>query len=149
MTRATVRESKGFSLIELLVAVSVVGVLISIAYPLFENFMKKAKTVEGEVALNEIRSLENQYYFANLIYSDDLPTLGWRPDAPLKYYTITIQLNGPGPPPFFYQAIATANLDNDPDLDAWVLTQWTDGTSDIQHGCIPGGVGTVQLNCAD
>jgi len=143
------RESKGFSLIELLVAVSIVGVLASFSLSLFKNFLKKAKTVESQVALSEIKSLEDQYYFANLLYCDDLGLLGWKPDAPLKYYSITIQMNGAGQPPFFYQAIATANLDTDPDLDAWVLTQYTDGSFDLKHGCIPGGVGAIQFGCTD
>ena len=149
MRRLHVRETKGITLTELLFVIAIVGLLAAFAIPLFQKFLKKAQAIEGETALQEIKRLEETYYIQNLEYSKDLPIIGFLPSAPLKYYTIVIQLNGVGPPPFSYQATATGNLDHDPDLDAWVLTKYPDGTSDLKHGCIPGGVGAVQFNCTD
>ena len=144
-----VNDAMGFTLIELMIVVVVIGILVAVAIPAYQTYIKKAKSVEGEVALDEIKKLEEHYYFDNLEYSASLPNIGFIPSAPLKYYTITIELNGAGPPPFLYQATATANLDNDPDLDAWVLTVDTNRESTLQHGCIPGGVGAVHFDCAD
>lgn len=149
MRRQRVRETRGFTLVELTIVIGVIGILAAFAIPMFQNFLKKAKMVEGETALAEIRRLEDHYFADNLVFSNNLSAIVFQPTPPLKYYSVTIQLNGAGPPPFLYQATATANLDTDPDLDAWVLTWYTDGTSDIQHGCIPGGVGAVQLGCTD
>lgn len=149
MRRSRVRETRGFTLVELTIVVAVIGLLAALAIPQFQNFLKKAKAVEGETALSEVRRLEEHYFSENLQYSSTLSTIGFNPIPPLKYYSVAIQLNGAGPPPFMYQATATANLDKDPDLDAWVLTQYADGKSDIQHGCIPGGVGAVQFGCTD
>ena len=142
-------DPKGFTIIELMIVVATLGILAAVAIPMFQNFLKKAKTVEGESALAEIKLLEEHYYADNLQFSASLSAIGFNPSAPLKYYTITIQLNGAGPPPFLYQATATANLDNDPDLDAWVLTVYTYETNDIKHGCIRGGVGPVDFTCTD
>jgi len=142
-------DPKGFTLLELLVVVAILGILASFAITAFQIYVKKAKMVEGETALAEIKLLEELYYADNFQFSNSLATIGFNPRAPLKYYTITIQLNGAGPPPFLYRAIATANLDDDPDLDAWVLTVYTYKTNDLKHGCIPGGVGPVQFNCTD
>jgi len=50
---------------------------------------------------------------------------------------------------FLYQVIAKGNLDNDPDLDAWVLTRKMDDTVELQRGCILGGTGPVTLDRAD
>ncbi|HZC68991.1 MAG TPA: type IV pilin protein [Nitrospirales bacterium] len=145
----SVSDAMGFTLIELMIVVMILGLLVAVAVPAFQSYVKKAKSVEGEMALSEIQQLEDHYFDDNLQYSASLSTIGFNPSAPLKYYTITIQLNGAGPPPFLYQATATANLDEDPDLDAWVLTVDTNGSSTLQHGCIPGGVGAVQFDCTD
>jgi len=141
-------DSKGFTLVELLVVLATLGIISALAIPMFQGFIKKAKAVEGEVALSEIKRLEEQYSADNLRFSGSLPTIGYDPSR-LKYYTITIQLNVAGPPPFLYQATAVANLDDDPDLDAWVLTVDMSMNNTLQHGCIPGGVGAVQLGCTD
>lgn len=141
-------DSKGFTLVELLIVIGIIGILAALAIPMFQNFIKKAKMVEGEVALSEIKRLEEHYYADNLTFSGSLPTFGYDPSR-LKYYTITIQLNGAGPPPFLYRATAIANLDDDLDLDVWVQTVGTDFSSTLQHGCIPGGVGAVQFDCSD
>ena len=142
-------DSKGFTLIELLTVIAIIAIIAAIAIPMFLNFLKRAKAVEGETAVTEIKRLEEHYYADNLQYANNISTIGYDSSA-LKYYTtITIQLNGAGPPPFLYQATATANLDADPDLDAWVFTLYMDGTSDLQHGCIPDGASAVQFDCTD
>lgn len=142
-------DSKGFTLLELLIVVAILGILASFAIIGFQIYLKKAKSIEGETALADIQRLEASYYADNGQYSASLQTIGFNPSAPLKYYTITIQLNGAGPPPFLYQATATANLDDDPDLDAWVLTVDMNFAPTLQHGCIPGGVGAVDFTCTD
>ena len=150
MPRSDMRESDGFTLIEMLVAVAIIGVIAVQGFATFQSYLKKAKSVEGEQALSELKRLEELYFDATLEYSSDLPTLGWSLRSPLKYYSITsIKLNGAGPPPFLYQIIATANLDNDPDLDAWVLTMDMNRSPTLRHGCIPGGAGAVQFDCTD
>src|SRR5207245_9873841 len=137
-------DSKGFTLVELLVVLATLGIISALAIPMFQGFIKKAKAVEGEVALSEIKRLEEQYSADNLRFSGSLPTIGYDPSR-LKYYTITIQLNVAGPPPFLYQATAVANLDDDRDLAARVLTVDMSINHPSQHRCSPGGGGAVLL----
>ena len=141
-------DSKGFTLVELVMVVAIIAIIAALAIPMFLDFIKKAKMVEGETAVTEIKRLEDRYFAENLQYSNNLSTIAYDPSR-LKYYAITIQLNGAGPPPFNCRVTATANLDDDPDLDAWVGTLYTDGTSDLQHGCIPDGASAVQFDCTD
>jgi prepilin-type N-terminal cleavage/methylation domain-containing protein len=140
-------DSRGFTLIELMIVLTIIGLLAALAIPMFQNFIKKAKMVEAEVALSEIKRLEDRYFLENLFYSNNLSTIGYK--SVLQNYAITIQLNGAGPPPFNYRITATADLDADADLDVWVFTSYTDGTSDLRHGCIPNGAGPVQFGCTD
>jgi prepilin-type N-terminal cleavage/methylation domain-containing protein len=140
-------DSKGFTLIELVMVIAIIVLIAALALPMFQNFIKKAKMIEGETAVTEIKRLQDRYFLENLLYSNSLSAIGY--NTVLEYYAVTIQLNGAGPPPFNYRATAMANLDGDADLDVWVLTVGADFSSTLQHGCIPGGVGPVQFNCSD
>src|SRR2546426_2376862 len=54
-------DSKGFTLVELLIVIGIIGIIAALAIPMFQNFIKKAKMVEGETALSEIKRLEEHY----------------------------------------------------------------------------------------
>jgi prepilin-type N-terminal cleavage/methylation domain-containing protein len=78
-------DSKGFTLLELLIVVAILGILASFAITAFQIYLKKAKSIEGETALSDIKRLEASYYADNGQFSASLPTIGFNPSAPLKY----------------------------------------------------------------
>jgi type IV pilus assembly protein PilE len=97
------RKSKGFSLTELMVTVSVVAILASIAYPSYTNQMKKTRRVDAQGALMGLASAMERFYTVNNTYigtTDNgaprppLPTI-YPSEAPLssspKYYDLVIQ----------------------------------------------------------
>lgn len=52
----------GFSLVELMIVVVVLGVLAAIAIPLYLRFVQRSKTGEAEANLGKIASLAEQFY---------------------------------------------------------------------------------------
>ncbi len=60
----------GFTLVELMVVVVIIGILASIAIPKFSDFIGKTKTNEAKSILNQIISLETAYFYANSGYFD-------------------------------------------------------------------------------
>jgi type IV pilus assembly protein PilA len=56
------RSKKGFTLVELMIVVAIIGILAAIAIPNFLNFRMKAKTSEAKSNLGAIRSTEVAYY---------------------------------------------------------------------------------------
>jgi len=132
-TRRRGRDQRGITLIEILVALAILGILSAFAIPAYQNYVKKAKMVEGEIAVRDVARLVDTYYIDTGAYSDNLATIGYSPMPPLQFYTIQINLAKSGSD---YEVRATGNLDGDAVHDAWVLEKETDGTTTLRHGCI-------------
>ena len=65
----------GFTLIELMIVVAIIGILAAIAIPNFLRFQLRAKTSEGKTNLAAIRTAEESYYseFGSYISADGSP----------------------------------------------------------------------------
>jgi type IV pilus assembly protein PilA len=57
-----IRNRKGFTLVELMIVVAIIGILAAIAIPNFLQFRLKAKTSEAKSNLGAIRSTEVAYF---------------------------------------------------------------------------------------
>jgi len=71
------KDQKGFSIIELMIVVGIIGVLATMAVPKFQSFQAKAKRAEVKTTLGHIFTLEEAYaldnnaYLAFTTYGDD------------------------------------------------------------------------------
>ncbi len=54
--------SRGFTLIELMVAVAIVAILAGLAYPSYVESVRKAKRAEGRAALMQLMQQQERYY---------------------------------------------------------------------------------------
>lgn len=57
-----VRDSKGFTIVELMMAVVIIAILAAAVSPLYEKYMAKARAMEGPVALAQFYSAEREIY---------------------------------------------------------------------------------------
>jgi len=77
MSRLLNKQNKGFSLIELMIVVAIIGVLSAIAIPQFKVYTCKAKTSEAQTALGSIRKMQEAYHSENGYYAGTLNEVGW------------------------------------------------------------------------
>ena len=69
------RKTGGFTLIELMIAVAIVGILVAVALPSYKNYVIRGKLVAGTNALTSLRAQMEQYYQDNRTYASVSSTI--------------------------------------------------------------------------
>ena len=85
-------NDKGFSLIELMIVVAIIGVIGAIALPSYDSYMLKSRRADAKVGLSKVADKQERYYLQNNIYAANTSLLGlsnpWVTDE--GYYEITV-----------------------------------------------------------
>jgi prepilin-type N-terminal cleavage/methylation domain-containing protein len=81
-------EKYGFTLVELMVVVAIIGVLAAVAVPNYQIFQAKARQAEAKSGLGSIQSAEMAYATDTNTYSACLPVIGYVNNANTRYYSI-------------------------------------------------------------
>jgi type IV pilus assembly protein PilA len=142
----------GFTLIELMIVVAIIGILAAIAIPNFLRFQLKAKSSEGKTNLAAIRTAEESYYseFGEYVSSAASPAtcgnnlkvvftnvdganygfdrLGWEPEG-YVFFNYMIEI---GASASQFTATAQADIDNDGTGQTWGYRKGTTAAGD--HG---------------
>lgn len=84
------KPSSGFSLIELMVAVAIVGVLYALAMPAYTSYVEKGRRADVQQQLLQLAGVLERAYSRNGAYPDDYS------EPTLDYYTLTYTPNNPG-----------------------------------------------------
>jgi type IV pilus assembly protein PilA len=154
------KSKKGFTLIELMIVVAIIGILAAIAIPNFVRFQLKAKTSEGKVNLAAIRTAEEAYFseFGSYVPAAVTPTtnggttkqafteaagggfgiIGWAPEGQVFFnYEVAINTTTPNA----YIASAGADIDGNGTDQAWGYVHPAPG-DDVATGVTAPTLGT-------
>lgn len=84
------RPQKGFSLIELMIVVAVIGILAAVAYPAYQDYVIRSKRADAMNALASVRIAQEKYRANNTSFTTNLSSLSIASDSPDGYWTISI-----------------------------------------------------------
>jgi len=79
----TSKNTTGFTLIELVIAIAVVGILASIAYPSYINQMRQTRRADCEAALMQLASVMERDFSRNNQYQDLIAAGGFSGQCPI------------------------------------------------------------------
>ncbi len=68
---------RGITLPELLIVLVIVGIITSIAYPQYREFVSRAKRSEAKAALMKIAQNQERFYLDNNTFTNDMTNLGF------------------------------------------------------------------------
>jgi type IV pilus assembly protein PilE len=70
-------KSTGFTLIELMIVVAIIGIIAAIAYPSYMDQVTKAKRSDGQSKLLDAMARQERYYSENNTYTVTMTDLGY------------------------------------------------------------------------
>ena len=65
------KSKKGFTMLELLMVVIVIGILASLAIPQYQSFMEKARVAEAKQMIGAIKNAQELYYLEHNRYGTE------------------------------------------------------------------------------
>ncbi|MDD4273986.1 MAG: prepilin-type N-terminal cleavage/methylation domain-containing protein [Desulfobacter postgatei] len=139
MTKLIRNNQKGFTLIELMIVVAIIGILAAIAIPNFLTYQLKSKTAEAKTNLGGIRTGEEAYNAEHDTYLDasalplavgkakvgwsdtagSFAAIGFEP-AGSVYYQYGVSINSAGDA---FTATAAGDVDGDSASASYTLDQ--------------------------
>jgi type IV pilus assembly protein PilA len=142
-----VKGQQGFTLIELMIVVAIIGILAAIAIPNFLTYQAKAKQSEAKVGLGGIFTTATSYFAENNTFVATGSQLGYAPAGTPRYEFsyggTTINATGaasctglttvlaPNASASGFTAGARGNIDSDSTCDEWNMNDRRNLTNQI------------------
>lgn len=112
-------QAKGFTLMEVMIVVAIIGILAAIAYPSYQDHLRKGRRASAQSYLLDLANRQEQFLIDNRSYAADATTLVAIPSEVSPFYTVVTAAAG-GPPPTY--TITATPISGTPQASDVVLT---------------------------
>lgn len=110
---------KGFSLIEIMIVVVIIGILATLAYPRLERYILSSRQTEAKTNLMAVYTAQKIFFASNNRYASQLNELGVQlEEGEGAVYQYSITSDGTS-----FLVTAQGNLDDDATLDVWTIDE--------------------------
>ena len=108
------KKNRGFTLIELMIVVAIVGILVSIAYPSYSAQVRKSRRADAQAALMDIAARQQQMLLDTRSYAATVAALNITlPASVVQNYTVTVAVGTTVVPMFTVTATPSGSQVND------------------------------------
>jgi len=84
------QNGRGFTLVELLIVVAVIGLLAAIAVPMYRDFVVRSNRSDAIISLTELANLQEKHFSNELAYTSTLADLNYSTTSPEGLYQLSI-----------------------------------------------------------
>jgi type IV pilus assembly protein PilE len=92
----------GFTLIELMITVAIIGILATIALPSYQEYVVRTNRSAAQNFAMEVANMQERYYLDNRAYAADLTALGASlPSEIGGSYTVSVTADNTASPPSY------------------------------------------------